>query len=157
MALQDGKGKIKEGELSKNITDEINSKASQEDLSNLSDDYVAHKAENALKHITESGSNANGNYIRFDDGTQLCWHVKTDDIAIATAFLGGFSSANILWTFPANFISGASVQMTPNSAAFSIISGSNNPTTGANYRYTSITTQTSASRQIFLFAIGRWK
>lgn len=33
-----------------------------------------HLAENASKHITESGSNDDGYYIKFDDGTQECWH-----------------------------------------------------------------------------------
>jgi len=36
---------------------------------------VTHLAETAQKHITESGSNANGEYIRFDDGTQICWTI----------------------------------------------------------------------------------
>ena len=31
-----------------------------------------HVAESANKHIKESGSNANGRYIKFDDGTQIC-------------------------------------------------------------------------------------
>lgn len=31
----------------------------------------------ASGHIIESGSNANGNYVRFADGTQWCWGSKT--------------------------------------------------------------------------------
>ena len=34
---------------------------------------MSHKAETASKHISESGSNENGSYIKFDDGTQICW------------------------------------------------------------------------------------
>lgn len=33
---------------------------------------AAHWAENASKHIHSSGSNANGRYIKFDDGTMIC-------------------------------------------------------------------------------------
>lgn len=36
----------------------------------------SHLAESANKHIKEIGSNANGRYIRFDDGTQICMTVK---------------------------------------------------------------------------------
>lgn len=57
-----------------------------------------HKAETALKHITESGSNANGNYIRFDDGTQICG----GSIGITT-LIGGFNGG-IPAILPASFI-----------------------------------------------------
>ena len=33
-------------------------------------------AEEAQKHITESGSNDDGYYIKFDDGTQICYAYK---------------------------------------------------------------------------------
>lgn len=36
-------------------------------------DFEAHLAESSSKHITESGSNENGRYIKFDDGTMICW------------------------------------------------------------------------------------
>ncbi|MCB1328258.1 MAG: hypothetical protein KDK28_01805, partial [Maritimibacter sp.] len=44
--------------------------------------------------VAESGSNANGEYIRFTDGTQMCW--KND-------FVAAGSSAGV-WTFPAPFV-----------------------------------------------------
>ena len=48
------------------------------------DDLVAHKAESAVKHITESGSNTNGDYIKFDDGTMMCTGSVGVDVSIAT-------------------------------------------------------------------------
>ena len=36
----------------------------------------SHLAESARKHITESGSNENGYYIKFDDGTMICVNQK---------------------------------------------------------------------------------
>lgn len=42
-------------------------------LEENADKLESHKAESASKHITESGSNTNGKYIKFDDGTQICW------------------------------------------------------------------------------------
>ena len=38
---------------------------------------ASHLAESASKHIYESGTNPNGNYIKFDDGTMIC-HVSAN-------------------------------------------------------------------------------
>lgn len=35
-------------------------------------EFDAHTAETSGRHIKESGSNANGSYIKFDDGTMIC-------------------------------------------------------------------------------------
>ena len=49
-------------------------------------------------HIIESGSNANGNYVRFADGTQWCWGAKSKN------FDGSERDPHVLVTFPAVFI-----------------------------------------------------
>lgn len=46
--------------------------------------------------VMERGSNANGDYTRFADGTQICSH------RIALNYLGGFGCGGT-WTFPASF------------------------------------------------------
>ncbi len=52
--------------------------------------------------LIERGSNANGTWVRFADGTQFCWSQEwTLDVATASGSL--FSSAEQLWTFPAAF------------------------------------------------------
>ena len=61
-------------------------------------DYAAHLAESSSKHITESGSNENGNYIRFDDGTQICW--KAEMISSENLLAG---SHEFTWVFPVAF------------------------------------------------------
>jgi len=33
----------------------------------------SHLAESSSKHIKESGTNSNGSYIKFDDGTMICY------------------------------------------------------------------------------------
>lgn len=43
------------------------------DVVDLANDLTAHMAENTAKHIKETGSNANGRYIKFDDGTLICY------------------------------------------------------------------------------------
>lgn len=53
--------------------------------------------------IVERGSNANGSYVRWADGTQICWHnitlLETTDITGAV-----YSGAAVtVWTFPVAF------------------------------------------------------
>lgn len=55
-----------------------------------------HQAESALKHITESGTNANGKYIKFDDGTMIC-NVWLKLLYASATMLNG------TWTFPSAF------------------------------------------------------
>jgi hypothetical protein len=56
--------------------------------------------------VIERGSNSNGSYVRFADGTQICWHrVNAGD---ATAFGSGtfndpFRTSPLAWTYPAAF------------------------------------------------------
>ena len=40
----------------------------------IDDAFTAHQAESAQKHITESGENSNGRYIKFDTGMIMQWH-----------------------------------------------------------------------------------
>lgn len=42
------------------------------DVVDLRNDILSHQAESASKHIHSSGSNTNGRYIKFDDGTMIC-------------------------------------------------------------------------------------
>lgn len=51
---------------------------------------------NWVLHSVSSGSNANGRYVRFPDGTQICTHVLT--LAYATS-----SIITNTWTFPSAF------------------------------------------------------
>lgn len=55
--------------------------------------------------IVQSGSNANGSFLRFSDGTQMCWHTVT---------LAQVSSASLykLWTFPIAFSAAPTVSAT---------------------------------------------
>ncbi|WP_406646840.1 hypothetical protein QEZ52_00240 [Aliisedimentitalea scapharcae] len=43
--------------------------------------------------LFEQGANANGNYVRFADGTQICWNNNFSTVSAAAA----------TWTFPATF------------------------------------------------------
>lgn len=62
--------------------------------------------------VLESGSNANGAYIRYADGTQICTH------ALPLAFLNT-STCRSDWTFPAAFSANPVVNGTVNTSASS--------------------------------------
>lgn len=56
--------------------------------------------------VIERGSNANGEYLRFADGTQICTHSfdAGDTMAIgAGTFADPYRSAGLTWDFPAVF------------------------------------------------------
>ena len=56
--------------------------------------------------VIERGTNANGDYTRFADGTQICSHRLTG-VAISTAVASGlYRSAALSWTLPAAFVLG---------------------------------------------------
>lgn len=57
------------------------------DLSNLTTP-VASSIVGAINSIVESGSNANGDYIKYADGTMICWGAKqTGTITFAETFI----------------------------------------------------------------------
>lgn len=64
---------------------------------------VAQTGGTATGAILERGSNASGEYVRFADGTQMCWSVVSVNVA-TTAFQS--------WSFPASFNSAIQVSAT---------------------------------------------
>lgn len=52
--------------------------------------------------IIERGSNANGEYVRFADGTQECWLVVEETLAVINAY-GASRYGSRGWIFPAGF------------------------------------------------------
>lgn len=55
--------------------------------------------------IVQSGSNANGSFIRYADGTQIC-----------SAWVTSSSAGNVTWTFPMAFVSAPRILATCNAA-----------------------------------------
>ncbi len=53
--------------------------------------------------VIERGSNANGEFVRFADGTQICTRIGLSAAAVSTALGAMFRSADVGWTFPAPF------------------------------------------------------
>jgi len=106
--------------------------------------------------ILERGANANGDYVRFADGTQICRRTFAENIAIATTYLGGFRDAGRTWTYPAAF--NASPVLQVGSGSTGAFGGFSNGSgfLAVSIFCTAITTQAAADRIIHCTAIGQW-
>lgn len=106
--------------------------------------------------IIESEVNANGRYVRFANGTQICTMLLSVTSAIDVSSLGGFRSVSTQLTFPAAFSLAPTISATPllDSAISCVYL--NNTTTSVNVALTSVSSQASASRAAYVTAIGRW-
>jgi hypothetical protein len=111
--------------------------------------------------VIERGSNANGEYVRFADGTQICTQ-RLSEIAIDNSFGSGglFRSNTFSWTFPATFVVGSA----QGANLFGRVGNANGLC--VQIPYGNLTTQATdirafatasvASTDVFLTAIGRW-
>lgn len=108
--------------------------------------------------IIESGSNANGEYTKFADGTMICrYYALVTDQAIATAYATLFTGART-WTFPAGFIASPSVSFAGRwgvIASWTSIAGIS--TTSATGYFIDIASRAIGTSTLINFtAIGRW-
>lgn len=110
--------------------------------------------------LIEEGSNSNGNYIKYANGTMICWTKQTITTAITTAWGVLYESSGIdLGTMPATFISTPSITATINSQRAAFIESVYNSSTtswGRTYLVRPMSTS-SNSYDITLMAIGKWK
>lgn len=122
-------------------------------------DFEAHQAESASKHITESGSNDNGHYIKFDDGTMICYRQGT--LTIPTMM----HQPNGLWRvhnagdfyFPETFSAVPFAEMKLQAGEEINCSPRGLSSSYYNAGITSLSDLSGQTRSYYLFAIGRWK
>ena len=111
----------------------------------------------ASKVIAESGSNENGNYVKFEDGTMICYN------AVAGSDIG--TSWVVDWTFPAVFsqLPRVTHSLGINTSDATVITdfrgGCRIPsTTVVKVAYRKVgTLYSTQSVNLGLLAIGRWK
>lgn len=102
------------------------------------------------KNVVESGSNANGEYVRFADGTQICLVAS-----LLTA------TAQVTWTFPSSFASltylSASTDFYVVPGYYFVESSAASLATATLYRLRR-SDRTATTDQFFIraIAIGRW-
>ncbi|MBK5932931.1 uncharacterized protein DUF2793 [Rhodovulum imhoffii] len=97
--------------------------------------------------VIEQGKNANGEYVRFADGTQICWHAVTCD-----------ATGETRWVFPAGFQSWPVASVTPHTIYESFLAGRFFERS-LNWIDFSVFQTGDTRRRLFchLLAFGRWK
>ena len=107
--------------------------------------------------VVERGSNTNGDYIRFADGTQICLQTLTVNMTIANAFMGGFRSNGQNWTYPATFSHWARMfAYAVGDSGFGAVAHTTPTNTTGRWAATAVTSQGAADRTVHLMAHGRW-
>lgn len=107
--------------------------------------------------IVERGSSSNGEYVKYADGTQICWMARTDTVAIDQSATGVFYSTSTGWTYPAAFASTPAVVVSGrrSSGITWVVVGS--PTASSVlYNHVAAQSQGSLGASVALIAIGRW-
>ena len=107
--------------------------------------------------IVERGSNANGEYVRFADGTQICWHRTSGALVVGAAGIANLYSADRNWTFPSVFVGYPAPSGAGSDNANVAVSATawNTSFTGCVFRYH--TTNTNViSTDIRYLVVGRW-
>ena len=101
--------------------------------------------------VIESGDNANGNYVRFADGTQVCWifGLYQQNVPAAVTYPAAFVSSPAI-----AFASGTNVGTSAgNNTVFYFIS---NSATGFSYKTEHNNTVITGAGLVYI-AIGKWK
>lgn len=116
-------------------------------------------------YIVESGLNANGEYIKFSDGTMICNKTIEGRVDIETAWGSLFVSDDIsLGNMPQQFTNRPTivVNFNPKTGTQAILVGNGNGEHGSNnhFGYTAICRPNSRKAVYYmldLIAIGKWK
>lgn len=104
---------------------------------------------------SSSGSNSNGRYIRFDDGTQICYH-NVGELTSPESVGNIYRSAeSTRWDYPAMFLEKPALSVSVSSnVRWGAITGGDN--THALIRQFSALPYTTGMRTLVM-AVGRWK
>jgi hypothetical protein len=107
--------------------------------------------------VIERGSNANGEYVRFADGTQICTARLTINSTISGALLGGYRNTGQTWLYPAAFATAPQVTGSPGNIASLSVVTNNAGLNAVSVFHMSVAAQgTAAERVAIMVAIGRW-
>lgn len=113
--------------------------------------------------LIESGSNANGDYMRFADGTQICWYLKLLTTEPVQTAAGPLFVANLQnWTYPAAFASVSprvsGMGRRSNSSVVAGVSIRNITQYACDYLFwlSESSAANSGFRGAYVTAIGRW-
>ncbi len=106
--------------------------------------------------VIERGSNANGEYVRFADGTQICTAALTVNAAISAALLGGYRNTGQTWIYPAVFAAIPRVIGAPAALTSLGIVTASASVNAVSVFHTANASQAAADLVAHMTAVGRW-
>ena len=110
----------------------------------------------------ERGSNSNGEWVRYPDGTQICWkplHEITESTDNAVDYGYNLQSRPI-WTFPKAFMdNNIDVRVTAERGSGRLVYGLavSKTTADMDYQIVNGRSETDVVFGVSFYAIGRWK
>lgn len=105
--------------------------------------------------IIERGSNANGEYVRYADGTQICTNTRfVGPISVATGHI--FRTNTLPWVFPAPFVGDNIGYGGTVGGGGSWVTATSVSETQSNTRLMSSIENSSTDLTLKEFAVGRW-
>lgn len=125
--------------------------------------------ENAINAVVESGSTANGNYIKYPDGTMICTVMKEGSTFDCTSnsegnFFYTGTGCDISWTYPQAFLSNTTPCVTftvrPVASATNMFCTSSLSVIGNDYCLARCALGKAVTGVKFIWnfiAIGKWK
>ena len=123
--------------------------------------YSASAVDNKLAQIIQSGSNANGSYIKYSDGTMICYGNYSFNSSNSDYWGNFYRSENYTINFPQEFSTTPIVNVTPNSDDGGISAVLNtvslNTFKMCQLKSKGINQNTDLSNSGQYVAIGRWK
>lgn len=116
--------------------------------------------ENAINGVVQSGNNENGSYIKYVDGTMICYKNVTVTAAINNAWGSVYETSNSVsfGNFPETFISAPIVTVQPTGTGCWVEGLNDTSTTQVGNSYLARAVDTSSRNYSFnIIAIGKWK
>lgn len=120
--------------------------------------YSASAVDNKLAQIIQSGSNANGSYIKYSDGTMICYgSTSLNEVSVSDYYSFCKRTNSLTITFPMEFDEVPNVTIT--NQGFGIFSYTINNITANNFSYYAFTypSGSNISGSLQYVAIGKWK
>ena len=107
--------------------------------------------------VIERGSNTNGDYVRFADGTQICQITRS--VSVSTTPIGALHRSTVdfgTWVYPAAFSDAPHVQANIQADAEWCSAGASSAVSAAGVTVFAAQALAAQSRTITTLAVGRW-
>ena len=136
----------------------INNQAPALNATNLN--QLQTNIENAINSVVESGSNDNGSWIKYSDGTMICYKSTGEINMNLTTSWGSLYEGTInLGNFPAEFIETPTISVTPFGSGMLIEQGGidASKTSWGNVTCVRPTSVENVKARFYLIEKGKWK